>query len=477
MLDLVESKRIRRLSGFGMTAIADGYVYMPTTSAEVVDAFGVARNCGRRVVLRGAGLSYGDAAILPEAIVIDISKMDRILSWDSESGIVVAEGGVTIEGLWRRCLPEGWWPPVVSGTMYPTLAGALAMNIHGKNAFRAGPLGEHVVELEAVTSDGRVLTMKREDPLFTQVISSAGLLAAIVRVTLQMKRVPSGDLRVLALSQPDWDAQFRAFEQLQGDADYLVSWVDCFGRGSGSGRGLIHAAWYTEGPKVTLNADHQDLPASTLGIPKSSAWRMLRLLNNRLGMRLLNALKHTSAKLMGNGKQHTQSLVAFNFLLDYVPNWKFAYLPDGFIQYQSFVPKEHAARVFRRQIEMQHEVALEAFLGVLKRHRPDDFMLSHSVDGYSLALDFKVTRRNRGAVWELCHRMNALVLESGGKFYFAKDSTLRPSDVEAFLGPDTLATFRAIKAELDPDALLDSALAQRLGLTGNEKGPAFAGPI
>ena len=41
------------------------------------------------------------------------------------------------------------------------------------------------------------------------------------------------------------------------------------------------------------------------------------------------------------------------------------------------------------------------YLGVLKRHRPYPFLMTHAVDGYSLALDFKVTKRNRLDNWFL----------------------------------------------------------------------------
>ena len=71
-------------------------------------------------------------------------------------------------------------------------------------------------------------------------------------------------------------------------------------------------------------------------------------------------------------------------------------------------------------------------------------------DNFVLALDFKVTDRHLLKLRDLCHRMNDLVLDSGGRFYFAKDSTLRPDDVRCYLGEATLARFRARKAELDP---------------------------
>lgn len=465
----LEPERIARITGYGMASEADGYLFRPTSTAEVWRAFAQARTAGRKVVLRGAGRSYGDAALGAECVTVDVGRMRSILSWDPATGVLEAEAGATVADLWKHTLEDGYWPPVVSGTMFPTLAGALAMNIHGKNNFRAGTLGEHVLELEVLTPRGDLLRLTPADEEFYAVISGAGLLGAITRVKLQMKRVYSGDLRVLPLSCRNWEEQFAVFEEFEPHADYMVSWVDCFGGGAGSGRGLFHAAWYEDEPVArpsTLRLDQQELPDTIVGlIPKSMVWRGLKLLNHQPGMHLINWAKYQASRYLGDGKAHHQSLVGFSFLLDYVPNWRWAYLPDGFIQYQTFVPKEQARRVFARQVELQREAGLVSFLGVLKRHRPDRFLFSHAVDGYSLALDFKVTRSSWPRLRELCHRMNDLVLEAGGRFYLAKDSTLRPADLRAYLGRETLDRFHGLKASWDPEGLLTSALAERLELT------------
>lgn len=465
---MIEPTRIERLSGYGMSQFADGYVFRPTSVEEIRSVLALARREGRQVVLRGAGRSYGDAAIGAECAVVDLSRMSRILDWDKSTGLLTAEPGATIEDLWRTGLEDGYWPHVVSGTMFPMLGGALAMNIHGKNAFKTGPIGEHVEEIDVLKADGELITLTPSDELFYAVIGGAGLLGAITRVKIRLKKVSSGNLRVLALSAQNWDEEFDAFERFTPIADYVVSWIDCFARGKGAGRGALHVAWYADDPNgfpPSLKASSQDLPDTILGFfPKSVVWRCLKAFNNRPGMRLINWAKYQAGSLLANGKTEHQSLVAFSFLLDYVPNWRWAYLPHGFIQYQSFVPKEHAKRVFAEQIRLQQEAKLESFLGVMKRHRPDRFLFSHGVDGYSLALDFKVTQSNRGRQWDLAHRMNDLVVQAGGRFYLAKDSTLRPSDLAGSLGEETLARFRRLKAEFDPEGLFTSDLAKRVGL-------------
>lgn len=455
-----------QLSGFGQAEYLSVSRTQPRTVAEVFEAFEAARAAGRKVVLRGAGRSYGDASIASEALAVDCGALKRLLSWDPQTGVIDCEAGCTIEDLWRTGLPDGWWPPVVSGTMYPTLAGALAMNIHGKNAFKVGTIGEHVLEMDVALTTGELVTLTPSDSRFFAIISGFGMFGAIVRVKLQMKKVETGELKILAVSPRNWAEQIAVFEKYENEADYMVSWIDCFGKGAQSGRGQFHGAWYihSDAPNPpSLRLDQQDLPAHILGVfPKSAVWRFLKPLNNRTGMRLINWAKDFSGHAIGNNKTVNQSLVAFSFLLDYVPNWRKAYLPGGFIQYQSFVPREHAARVFARQVELQQAARLESFLGVMKLHHADKFLVSHGVEGYSLALDFKVTESNRQALWDLCHRMNDVVLEAGGRFYLAKDSTLRPSDMSAYLGEETLGQLRKLKAELDPQNLLTSQLAQRL---------------
>ena len=197
--------------------------------------------------------------------------------------------------------------------------------------------------------------------------------------------------------------------------------------------------------------------------PKSSVWKILRRFNNRFGMKIVNALKFRSGKMFESGKTKRQSLAAFNFLLDYVPNWEKAYLPGGLIQCQFFVPKAEARAVFPELINMQQKAGLESYLAVMKRHREDRFLLSHGVDGYSLALDFKVTDRNRDELFKLARAMQERVLRAGGRFYFAKDATLTPEQAHKFLG-EALHQFRDIKKDLDPENLLSSDLARRLQL-------------
>lgn len=455
------------LEGFGRAQVAACRYVAPRSIDELARALTEISREGLTATFRGTGNSYGDASLNHAGVVVDTSRLRSVLAWDAETGIIDVEPGVTIEDLWRHTLQDGYWPYVVPGTMKPTLAGCLAANIHGKNNFVAGPIGEHVLEFELLVPTGETLQCSREKnpDIFYAAIGGMGLLGAMTRIRLRLKRVASGRLRVQPIMGRNLDEMFDKFRQHLSDSDYLVGWVDCLAAGSSLGRGEIHAAYHLkpgEDPDAldSLRPEQQDLPPRLFGFPMSRLWQVMRLFTNNWGVRLTNTAKYYSARLSAN-RAYLQSHVAFAFLLDYVPNWRLAYGPGGLIQYQIFVPDGTARDCFRDILKLGQEAGLPSYLGVLKRHRPDRFLLSHAVDGWSLALDFRVTRSNRAHLWSLTERMTERVLAAGGRFYFAKDSVLRPMDVERAYGQEKISQFLALKQRLDPNRVLSSDLFRR----------------
>lgn len=467
---ILPTQHLELVSGWGMSTDAVSWVFRPSTLEGIKEVFAIARSSGRSIAFRGAGRSYGDAALNAENIILDLTRFRRVLQWDPATGIIRAEAGMSIQQLWEYTLPDGWWPPVVPGTMFPTLGGCASMNIHGKNNFRVGTIGEHIMEFEMLLPAGEIVRCSREEnpDLFHAAIGGFGMLGCIITVTLRLKRVYSGLLNVEAINIKSLRHMFEVFEQRIDDADYLVGWIDAFAGGKALGRGEVHDASYLKpgddpNPAQTLRIEHQQLPDTILGIlPKSILWRFMRPFMNNVGARFVNMAKFRSSAILDRGSIFRQSHAGFAFLLDYVPNWKLSYGTGGLIQYQSFIPAENAERAFREQLTLAQRAGYPPYLAVFKRHRRDPFLMTHAVDGYSLALDFRITEENRKHIWELAHKLDEVVLGAGGRFYFAKDSTLRAPAVERYLGSETVETFMRLKKECDPEGILETNLYRRL---------------
>ncbi len=460
-LELVES--------WGRASQGISHVYRPTTVDGLKDLFQLARETGSHVGLRGGGNSYGDAAMNDEHILIDLRRMNRILAWDPKSGVVTMEPGVTLAQLWQYTLEDGWWPPVVTGTMATTIGGCAGLNVHGKNAWQVGPIGDHITSFELLLASGELISCDRgnNSDLFHAAIGGFGVLGCFTSVTMQMKPVYSGLLEVQTESRANLAEMFSYFEENLESSDYIVGWIDAFASGTSLGRGDVHKANYLpQGadpyPNQTMRLDYQHLPDTILGlVPKSIIWMFMRPFMNNLGTRMVNTAKYNAGRL-GGPKVGRQPHAAFHFLLDYVPNWKQAYGRGGLIQYQPFIPKENAQDAFADILKLCQQRGLPNYLTVFKRHRPDDFLMTHGMDGYSMAMDFRITDRNRSRVVSLTQELDEIVLAAKGRFYFAKDSTLHRETTELYLGQDATEKFRALKKQYDPDNLLQSNLWRRL---------------
>jgi FAD/FMN-containing dehydrogenase len=448
------------LENFGHSLRAPAYCLQPKTTDEIYEAFQLARKCGLTVTLRGAGRSYNDAALNGGGIVLDMTAMNRIVAWDAASGLICCQAGVTLEQLWRKVLPDGWWPPVVSGTMTTTLGGCLGANIHGKNNFRMGPIGEHVIEFTALLPSGAQVTCspRLNADLYYSLISGLGMLGVITTVTMQMKKIESGLLEVHAWPTRTIEEQLHSLEEGAPKFDYIVGWLDTIT----VGHGQIHAANYVhdDSDPAKLQSSYQTLPSRLFGVlPKSLLHYLMTPFMNDLGVWGINTAKYITSL-----RRHIfrQSHAAFHFLLDYIPLWELSYGRYGLIQYQPFLPVESALPVWTEMLATAKKRGLPPYLGVTKRHRPDRFLFTHALDGFSLALDFKVTDRNRAKLSAMLQEFDRMALEAGGRFYFAKNSETRPETALAFLGEETVSKFKQLKQRTDPDGLLESDLYRRI---------------
>ena len=456
-----------QLENFGHSLRASSYRFQPKCAEEIQDVLQLAKKHGLTVTARGAGRSYNDAALNGGGIMLDLSAMNRILEWNRATGVVRAEPGVTLEKLWQCVEPDGWWPPVVSGTMRTTLGGCLAANIHGKNNFKLGPIGEHVLEFTALLPTGEEITCtpRLNAGLFYAMISGLGMLGIFTSITMQMKHIDSGLLKVHAWPARNLHEHLSLLLDQAPHHDYIVGWMDTMNGGTSLGRGQIHAADYVHGdedpnPQKTMQLSNQVLPPRIFGVfPKSILYIFMRPFANNLGWWAVNVAKYVASL-----RRHTfyQSHAAFHFLLDYVPNWELSYGRGGLIQYQSFLPKETAEDCWREMLTLSLQRGMPSYLGVTKRHRPDQFLLTHAVDGFSLALDFKVTDRNRSSLSQMLKEFDKMVIQAGGRFYFAKNSETSPEIARRFLGEETIRKFKTLKNRCDPENILESDLYRRV---------------
>ncbi|HMK80383.1 MAG TPA: FAD-binding oxidoreductase, partial [Xanthobacteraceae bacterium] len=202
----------------------------------------------------GMGRSYGDVCLNARHRLIVTDTLDRIVSVDWQRGILRAEAGLTFDRLLSLTVPHGWFAPVVPGTKFATLGGAVANDVHGKNHEQVGTLGAHVTALGLMRSSGEMLTLSREEnaELFAATIGGLGLTGVIAWVELQLAPIKSAMIDSETFALNDLSDFFKRAEESR-DWAYTVAWIDCLAKGAAAGRGFFTRGRHSEHGELTVH--------------------------------------------------------------------------------------------------------------------------------------------------------------------------------------------------------------------------------
>lgn len=443
------------LTGWGRTSPTVSTIFHPTEASEVA---ALIESPGRRgAISRGLGRSYGDAAQNAGGRVLDLTSMSKILDMDLEQGTITVQPGVSLDFIMRRFVPQGWFPAVTPGTRQVTVGGAIAADIHGKNHHRDGSFCNFVSSITLQTpSKLLVVSPDTEPDVFWATAGGMGLTGFIVEATLRLQSIETSYVRVDTERTVDLEDTMERMITGDDRYKYSVAWIDCLSRGRGLGRSVItrgdHAT-FEELPSRLRNKALTFEPRVRASAPR---WFPGGLLNTTT-VKVFNELWYRKSPALR--LEEIVPLHAFFHPLDSVNGWNSVYGPAGFLQYQFVVPYG-AEDALRRSLEMLSDKRCASFLAVLKRFGPPNpGMLSFPIAGWTLALDI---RAGFDGLAELLDALDEMVASSGGRIYLAKDSRLRP-ELMARMYP-RLDEFKAVLASCDPDSIMVSDLARRLGL-------------
>lgn len=362
----------------------------------------------------GLGRSYGDSGLNPHGLAIGMSHLDRIHSFDATTGVIRADSGLSLDALIRIVLPHGFFPPVVPGTRFVTLGGAVANDVHGKNHHRMGSFGSHVRRLSLLRTDGTRYEIGPEDQtgLFQATVGGLGLTGIIEWVEIALMPVTGSFLDTQDIPFGSLDEFFAIAAESETSHDYTVAWVDCTQQGRSLGRGIFSRAKPSPDPSRTVHPRGQ-----RLSIPVEFPSFAL----NEFTLKIFNSAYYQIKKI--RSKKHRLHYAPFFFPLDGISNWNRLYGMPGMYQYQCALPPLHARDATRELLGRIARSGEGSLLAVLKTFgdRPSPGYLSFPQEGTTLALDF----RNRGQqTLSLLDSLDAIVREAGGRLYPAKDGRM-----------------------------------------------------
>jgi glycolate oxidase subunit GlcD len=173
-------------------------VVLPSTADEVARAVRACRKFAAPFVPRGAGTGLSGGALAPDGgVVIECSRMHRILELDPQDRVAVVEPGVVNADLSRAAAPHGlFYAPDPSSQEACTMGGNVAENAGGPHTLKYGTTTNHVLALQLVLPDGELARLGSRTgtapgyDLVGAVVGSEGTLGVVTEITVRLAAIP-----------------------------------------------------------------------------------------------------------------------------------------------------------------------------------------------------------------------------------------------------------------------------------------------
>jgi len=180
----------------GVTKSTPDAVVLPSTTEEVVEIVKLAAREGVPVVPRGAGTGLSGGAVpIAGGIVVGFSRMKRILELDLENLRAVVQPGVVNADITAAVAGEGYFfAPDPSSQKACTIGGNVAENAGGPHTLAYGVTTNHVLGLEIVLPDGRIMHTGGKPldapgyDLTGLIVGSEGTLGIVTKAIVRLMR-------------------------------------------------------------------------------------------------------------------------------------------------------------------------------------------------------------------------------------------------------------------------------------------------
>ena len=401
--------------------------------------------------IRGLGRCYGDASLSNH--IISTLKFDRIIDFDLERGIFECEPGISLASILEVIVPKGWFLPVTPGTKYITIGGAVASDVHGKNHHSEGSFSAHIIEMDVITSLGKITCNSLiNSDLFKASCGGMGLTGLISRVRFKLKKIETAFIRQVQIKAANLDEILDLFEQYR-ESTYTMAWIDCLKGGDSFGRSILMSGEHA------LPADLPSIKPSNLLIKPAKLKLAIPFYFPSFALNTLSIKAFNFLYYAKNFKKESNSIVSYDpffYPLDAITGWNKMYGKKGFVQYQFVLPIENGKAGLVDILAKIRKKGMGSFLAVLKLFGKQESLIAFPMEGYTLALDFPIKK----GLFEFLDELDKIVLDYGGRLYMTKDARMK-ADI-FWKSYSHAAEFLQIINQYNPVQQFQSSLSERL---------------
>ncbi len=419
------------------------------------DRYGFLRTSGEGPIAipRGGGLSFAAASFGAGAKAIEFGQFDRILGFDSTTGVVEVEAGITLGALFRFLAVHGRYLPVQPGFGSITVGGSIACDVHGKNPARDGTFISQVQSLRLFHPDHGTVELSPcvEPELFRATCGGFGLTGIVVSATLRTRPLIGWASETLLHPVVDAGEVAGLVRQVSARSDLAYCWFDCARPGARSfGRGLVFETRIVSG-----GVSHTELPPARLS--SQDGQRIPLCLMNGWSAQAINVAYAWLARHRMAGF-HERGVARVLFPIHGNEIYFRLFGRSGLMEYQAIVPDQLVADYLQYARAAGARLGTSFTLAVARAFAGRNDLLRFDGEGIAVALEMP---RNAHSM-AFMDALDRYVVEIGARPNIYKDSRLPRAVVEATY-PD-YEKFRSLRRAWDLRGRFRSEVSERLGL-------------
>ena len=416
-------------------------VYFPKSYKEIKKII----NSNKNFLVQGNLRSYGDNA-LNNNIVISTQKLNKIIKFDEEKGIIEAESGVLLNDLLKIITLKGWFIPVSPGTKYVSLGGMIANNIHGKNTYK-NQIKYYVKKLKLISSNKEIICSKSKNKkLFNLTIGGFGLTGAILSITLKLKKIYSENIEQKIIEFKNFK-EFYQISKINKKFEYSVCWIHNLDRDSI--QGLYYLGNHS---KKRSMARPELLKQRKTGI---LLLIILKIINSNYY--LPKVMKFIYRNYIKVFYQKTCHYNDFFYPQDNIPSYNTIYGKKGFMVSQFLIPEKKFEKILSEISDYLNQNKIFYDFVILKKFKEFGRYLNFSGSGYSISFTFVTDNKYH----MLKKFLNNIFSKYNLKVDFAKDLILSKKNAHNF------KEFKSFKKNLlnwNKNKKINSLFSKRLGI-------------
>ena len=431
-------------------------IIYPINKTEILDIIDYANLNKKKILCIGSSLSWYDTILNTNNIIINLKKFEKTFDLNKETKILTVSASYKINEILDKLSCNNLSLYSIPGHLDVTIGGCVANDVHGKDTFKFGNFGNHILDIEIILPNKKIIICsdQLDKNLFLATIGGLGLTGVITKIRIKLKKI-SNFYETKSIMCSNYKELIKSLYDNKEIYDYVYGWVDIHSTKDSFGRGVIFKS-------------KKKLDAVTLKKTLFSENKVLTYLKGLLFsfcirknlVKYLNFVFYFTHLINKNKIQSYKNITSP--LKDSGLDLKKIKLcpPNSFYEIQVILKNENLIPSLYKFIKKCQDLKLQGSIVGIKMHKKNNAFISFSDNGISINVNHIFKQHDKESVALKFKALHDFVIENNFKINIAKDFFFDKKSFEK--NYDNSSEFFSTRKRIDEMNLFQSDFLTRI---------------